>query len=80
MSHPGDVSGIDRLIREGEVEAGEIAAIFGKTEGNGGVNDFTRALATDALKHCLARHLDITPVAVGERVPLVMSGGTEGGL
>jgi cyanuric acid amidohydrolase len=80
MSHPGDVSGIDRLIREGAVAAGEITAIFGKTEGNGGVNDFTRALATDSLKACLARHLGVTPDSVGQRVPLVMSGGTEGGL
>ncbi len=80
MSHPGDVSGIHRLIGEGKVAADEIAAIFGKTEGNGGVNDFTRALATESLKACLARHLKTDPESVGERIPLVMSGGTEGGL
>ena len=79
-SDPADVSGIDRLIAEEKLAADEITAIFGKTEGNGGVNDFTRALATEALKNCLARHLGIDPDTVAERVPLVMSGGTEGGL
>jgi cyanuric acid amidohydrolase len=80
MSDPADVSGIDRLIAQGTLVAGEITAIFGKTEGNGGVNDFTRALATEALKTCLARHLGIDPQIVAARIPLVMSGGTEGGL
>ena len=79
-SDPGDTKGIDRLIATGQLAPSEITAIFGKTEGNGGVNDFTRALATEALKSCLARHLGITPEAVAERIPLVMSGGTEGGL
>jgi cyanuric acid amidohydrolase len=80
MADPGDASGIHRLIADGRVRPGEIVAIFGKTEGNGGVNDFTRALATEALKTCLARHAGVDPEIIGGRVPLVMSGGTEGGL
>jgi cyanuric acid amidohydrolase len=55
-------------------------AIFGKTEGNGCVNDFTRGYALSALSAALAPRLDIMPDGVGSRVAMVMSGGTEGGL
>lgn len=80
MRHPGDTSAVMGLIERGEVQAEEIIAIFGKTEGNGCVNDFTRAYAVSALKAALAPAIGCTPEAVGERVAMVMSGGTEGGL
>ncbi|WP_375462751.1 ring-opening amidohydrolase [uncultured Methylobacterium sp.] len=78
--HPADVSGLAALIESGRVAAREIVAIFGKTEGNGCVNDFSRPLAVAALEAALADHLGCAPEAVGRRVALVMSGGTEGGL
>lgn len=80
MQHPGDMSGIERLFDSGAVDAGAVVAILGKTEGNGCVNDFTRAYAVFALQVMLARRLKSTPEDVGERVAMVMSGGTEGGL
>ena len=64
-------------IAGGTIEPTGIVAILGKTEGNGCVNDFTRAFAVSALRDVLARHLAPDGVA---RVSLVMSGGTEGGL
>ena len=42
---PGDVSGLMDLIEAGKIEPASILAILGKTEGNGGVNDFTREYA-----------------------------------
>src|SRR5580693_2973520 len=80
MAHPGDVSGVLRLIDDGVLAPDAIAAIFGKTEGNGCVNDFTRGYALSALSAALAPRLGIAPDAVPSRVALVMSGGTEGGL
>jgi cyanuric acid amidohydrolase len=80
MRHPGDPSAILRLIDEGELAADAIVAIFGKTEGNGCVNDFTRGYAVSALSAALAPCLGITPDAVPSRIAMVMSGGTEGGL
>lgn len=80
MRDPGDASGVVRLIESGAVQAEEIVAIFGKTEGNGCVNDFTRAYAATALKAALAALMGSSPAAVGDRVATVMSGGTEGGL
>lgn len=74
---PDDVSGLERAIAEGRIVPGAIVAIFGKTEGNGLVNDWTRGLAARALRDLLGRHAG--PEAA-ERVCLVMSGGTEGGL
>lgn len=80
MAHPGDASGVLGLIEAGRLRADEIVAIFGKTEGNGCVNDFTRPFAVVALKAALASPLGCTPDEVGRRIALVMSGGTEGGL
>ncbi|KQP92101.1 ring-opening amidohydrolase [Methylobacterium sp. Leaf117] len=78
--HPADVSGVMDLIASGALAASEIVAIFGKTEGNGCVNDFTRQLAVMALETALAGAIGCSPDDVGARIALVMSGGTEGGL
>ena len=45
---PGDVSGLMQLIAEGEIAPSTVLAVLGKTEGNGGVNDFTREYAVAA--------------------------------
>jgi cyanuric acid amidohydrolase len=78
MAAPDDVSGLERLIDAGEVVPHEIVAFIGKTEGNGGANDFTRGFATLAFKLVLSRHLGMTLDEVGRRVAFVWSGGTEG--
>jgi cyanuric acid amidohydrolase len=75
---PGDVSGLLGLIKSGEIEPRSILAILGKTEGNGGVNDFTREYAVSALRVALAPYVDLPPDRVEERIAFVMSGGTEG--
>lgn len=80
MRHPGDVSAVAALFDEGMIRPAEVVAILGKTEGNGCVNDFTRAYAASALAAMLAARLVTTPETVMARVALVMSGGTEGGL
>ncbi|MGE4530111.1 MAG: ring-opening amidohydrolase [Acidithiobacillus sp.] len=75
---PGDVSGLAEAIGRGEIHPHAIVAIIGKTEGNGGINDFTRNLAVLALSHLLAPFLDCQPDAVEDRVVLSFSGGSEG--
>src|SRR4051812_30878491 len=76
-SGPDDVSGLLGAIAAGTIDPQGIVAILGKTEGNGCVNDFSRAFAVSALKTALAQHLD--PARVGA-IAYVMSGGTEGAL
>ena len=80
MRHPADTSAIEALLDSGALRPDEIIAILGKTEGNGCVNDFTRAYAVSALAHMLAARLGATPNAIAARIAMVMSGGTEGGL
>jgi len=75
---PGDVSGLMEHVAEGRIQPSNILAVLGKTEGNGGVNDFTREYALAALCEALAPHLQLAPRAVQNRIALVMSGGTEG--
>ncbi|MEP9380025.1 ring-opening amidohydrolase [Aquabacter sp. CN5-332] len=73
---PDDVSGIEAAIARGDIQPACILAIFGKTEGNGCVNDFSRGFAVQSLSLLLRGHLG----AAADEVCLVMSGGTEGGM
>jgi cyanuric acid amidohydrolase len=75
---PGDVSGLINLIEAGKIEPASILAILGKTEGNGGVNDFTREYAVSALSVALAPYVGLSPRDVEQKIAFVMSGGTEG--
>jgi cyanuric acid amidohydrolase len=74
---PDDVTPLLAAIEAGQIHANGIVAILGKTEGNGCVNDFTRAYAVRELRRALAEHLPETQV---DGVSIVMSGGTEGAL
>ena len=76
-SAPDDVRGIEDAIASGSIDPRGIVAIFGKTEGNGCVNDFTRGYATQSLGLMLQRAL---PHQRAAEVCLVMSGGTEGAM
>ena len=78
MNSPSDVSGLEQLIDAGKIDPGEIVALIGKTEGNGGANDFTRGFATLSFSLALARRLGISAEEVAKRVAFVWSGGTEG--
>ncbi len=78
MNSPNDVSGLERLIADGTVNPAEIVALIGKTEGNGGANDFTRGFATLSFALLLARHLGTTAEEVMHGIAFVWSGGTEG--
>jgi cyanuric acid amidohydrolase len=75
---PGDVSGLMDLIEAGKIKPASILAILGKTEGNGGVNDFTREYAVSALSVALAPYVALPPHDVEQKIAFVMSGGTEG--
>lgn len=72
-----DASGLEACIGEGRFGADEVVAVIGKTEGNGGVNDFTRILADQAFRAVLARHGRRGEEEI-RRVPMVWSGGCDG--
>lgn len=78
MAAPNDVSGLKHLVETGAVDPSTIVAVIGKTEGNGGANDFTRGFATLSFQLLLAPLMGISPAEVGSRIAFVWSGGTEG--
>lgn len=80
MAHPGDLSALAELIGTGAIRAGDVRAVIGKTEGNGGLNDFTRGFFTQSLMLLLAHRTGEAPDALAARIPCVLSGGTEGAL
>jgi cyanuric acid amidohydrolase len=78
MAGPADLTGLTGLISAGTLDPRHIKAILVKTEGNGGVNDFTREYSCAAMAATLSPHLGMTPAEVEHRIAMVVSGGTEG--
>jgi len=78
MRAPDDVSTATALMDGGAFKAEHVVAILGKTEGNGAVNDYTRALATLSFQLLLARRTNRKIEEIARRVPIIWSGGTEG--
>jgi len=74
---PADASGFEELVRRGEIDPDTVLAVIGKTEGNGGVNDFTRILADRAYRDVLRQHGRRDEAGV-RAIPMVWSGGTDG--
>src|SRR5947208_16826386 len=72
-----DASGLEGLIASGRFGADEVIAGIGKTEGNGGVNDFTRLLADHAFRRVLMKHGKRSETEVAT-IPMVWSGGCDG--
>ena len=78
MAAPSDVSELKALIASGAVDPATIVALIGKTEGNGGANDFTRGYATLSYQVLLAEALGLSLAEIASRIAFVWSGGTEG--
>jgi barbiturase len=77
LHHVSDASELAKLIDGGLLEADRVIAVIGKTEGNGGVNDYTRILADRAFREVLVAKGTRRADAVAQ-VPIVWSGGTDG--
>src|SRR2546423_4343908 len=77
LQHVSDAAGLVELIEAGIVDADRVVAVIGKTEGNGGVNDYTRIIADRAFRDVL-REKGTRPPAEVAQIPIVWSGGTDG--
>jgi cyanuric acid amidohydrolase len=71
-----DASELANLVDDGVVQADRVVAIIGKTEGNGGVNDYTRIIADRAFREVLVAKG--APAEQVKEIPIVWSGGTDG--
>jgi len=78
MGAPDDVSEARKLIEAEVFKAQHVVAILGKTEGNGGVNDYTRALATQCFQLLISEKSGRSMIDIAKKVPIIWSGGTEG--
>src|SRR3954464_13609625 len=76
LHNVSDASELAKLIDDGVMEADRVIAVIGKTEGNGGVNDYTRIIADRAFRE-LQLEKGADPAKVKE-VPIVWRGGTDG--
>lgn len=72
-----DASELAALIDNGVIEADRVVAVVGKTEGNGGVNDYTRIIADRAFREVLLGRGSRSLREV-QQIPIVWSGGTDG--
>ncbi|UPK74005.1 ring-opening amidohydrolase [Nocardioidaceae bacterium SCSIO 66511] len=72
-----DASELAKLIDDGVMEADRIIAVIGKTEGNGGVNDYTRIIADRAFREVIEAKGSRSAADV-KQIPIVWSGGTDG--
>jgi barbiturase len=71
-----DASELGKLIDDGVMAADRVIAIIGKTEGNGGVNDYTRIISDRAFREVLIEKG--APADQVKQIPIVWSGGTDG--
>jgi barbiturase len=71
-----DASELAKLLDDGVMAAERVIAIIGKTEGNGGVNDYTRIISDRAFREVLVARG--APAAQVSQIPIVWSGGTDG--
>ncbi len=72
-----DASGLAEHIAQGRFKADEVIAVIGKTEGNGGVNDFTRILSDQAFRKVLKEMGSRSEEEI-KKIPMVWSGGSDG--
>jgi cyanuric acid amidohydrolase len=76
MNSPHDASALEKLLDEGAFKAKDIVAVIGKSEGSGGVNDYTRGDAADAFDALISERIGVS--SVDNKVALIFSGGCEG--
>ncbi len=72
-----DATELTALFDAGVIEADRVIAVIGKTEGNGGVNDYTRIIADRAFREAIVAGGSRGPDQV-RQIPIVWSGGTDG--
>src|SRR6195952_840243 len=77
LHNVSDASERAKLIDDGVMEADRVIAVIGKTEGNGGINDYTRIIADRAFREVLLEK-GSRPLADVKQIPIVWSGGTDG--
>ena len=77
LASPQDVSGLRLAFEYGQLSPDSIVAVIGKTEGNGGVNDFSRILGDQSYRRAIRKAGKRSREEVAA-IPMVWSGGCDG--
>lgn len=77
MDSPRDLRAFEELLDSGALDARDVVAIVGKTEGTGLSRDIGREVAHDGIVQLLRSRLKGRD-DVEDRVPIILSGGTPG--
>src|SRR5262249_12365061 len=77
LNNVSDASELGKLIDAGVLEADRVIAVIGKTEGNGGVNDYTRILADRAARGVLIARGSRSPDGAAQ-IRIVWPGAPDG--
>ena len=77
LGSPQDISGLEACFQSRRFSADSVVALIGKTEGNGGVNDFSRVLADLTYRRALREFGSRSQEEIAA-IPMVWSGGCDG--
>jgi len=77
LASPQDIAGLQEAFEAGKLTPDSIVAVIGKTEGNGGVNDFSRILADRSYRRAIRKAGTRNREEVAA-IPMVWSGGCDG--
>jgi ring-opening amidohydrolase-like protein len=76
LEHAADVSGLERLLKDGRLQPDEVVAVTGKTEGCT-PDETSRVEADRAVRHFLAEHGSRSQADIA-RIPMVFTAGGVG--
>lgn len=78
MDRPSDVTALTRLLDDGTVDARDVVAVVGKSEGTGLGKDVGRETVDASVRMALGKRLGVDAEEVGNRVCMILSGGSPG--
>jgi cyanuric acid amidohydrolase len=78
MDRPSDVTALVALLDEGTIDARDVVAVVGKSEGTGLGKDVGRETVDACVRAVLGERLGVTADQVGKRICMILSGGSPG--
>lgn len=78
MNSPADTSVIEKALSDGTIDARDVVAVVGKSEGSGLPNDYGRLLADLGIRRVLAKASGRSEEEIADSVTIAISGGSPG--
>jgi cyanuric acid amidohydrolase len=78
MDYPSDMTALNRLLDDGTIDARDVVAVVGKTEGSGLGKDVGRELVDASVRALLAARAGADADRLNEDLCMILSGGSPG--